>query len=160
MLEPCGRCSIKQLELQPIRVSLFGRQSSSFMQRILTTILLLIAVASTAAATVCVPRDDAGACCVGSASLLCAASPATSAESAVEACCAPAAAGQVFVTPARFEKDSLSIDSVNGPDFSGTSHSIPDQLVALQSRHIFKRRAGITLETGQAIYLQTGRLRL
>lgn len=127
------------------------------MRRLLATVLLLFAIIGVAGASICARDDGAGACCVETtASLLCV-TPAASATAGAEACCAPVVAAQSSIAPARSDKNELSGDSGHQPVFSGASHSVVQaQCLALQPERVF---TATRFETGQTLYLLTGRLR-
>jgi hypothetical protein len=129
------------------------------LQKALAAVLLLIAGVSAAGASVCVRGDD-GACCEGSAALQCTTGPITPAARAAEVCCTPAAVGQLSIAPADSAKDELSGRPDQRPDLPGVSHSVTTLSSAWPLRCTSHRVVAPATETGQTIYLKTGRLRL
>lgn len=116
---------------------------TSAKQKALTGLFLLLGVVYAAGASVCM-RGDSGACCEDPAALQ----------------CAPAAVEQAAIAPAQSIKDELSGGPDCRPDLPGVSDSVPMQSIAQSSRCDCQQPVIPNNESGQTLYLQTGRLRL
>ena len=116
---------------------------TSATQKALAGLLLLLAVVYAAGASVCIRADLAG-CCEDPAALQ----------------CAPAAVEQASIAPAQSIKDELSGGLDSRADLPGAFHSFPMQSIAQSSRWDSQQPVIPNDESGQTLYLQTGRLRL
>jgi hypothetical protein len=121
------------------------------MHKAAIAVLLLIAVSYTAGASTCA----SGPCCAAPATI-----NLTSADQMAEACCALASTFQGSVVLPRADNMGVQGDPDHAPDLNGIPASDSTEPLAPVSRRVSLKRAVTLTETGQAIYLHTGRLRL
>lgn len=122
---------------------------SAMTHKTAIAVLLLIAVSYTAGASTCAP----GLCCE---------SPATISltSGTAEACCVRVSTVQGSAVSARPGKTDVQASPHATPDLKGIPASDSTPPLARASRRASLQRVVALTETGQAIYLHTGRLRL
>lgn len=121
------------------------------MHKAAIAVLLLIAVSYSAGASTCAP----GPCCESPATI-----GLTSTQRTAEACCALISTVQGSVATARPGKTDVQGGPDHTPDLKGIPSSDSTQPLARALGRASLRRVIALTETGQAIYLHTGRLRL